>query len=200
MRTQLRKPHRHSDDRTAVPAPRLFTVDEYERMAETGILRPDERVELLAGVIYAMAAMGSRHAAGVRDIDDWFHLRLGNRAIVSVQCPIRLGEFGEPEPDIAILRLRQDRYREAHPGPADVLLAIEVSDSSLSFDRGVKLPQYAAAGIPEVWIVDLNRRRVLVYREPRDGRYVQTSIVARGGALSPLAFPDLTLKLADVLA
>jgi Uma2 family endonuclease len=178
---------------------RHFTVDEYYRMAKAGVLREDERVELLDGEIIEMSPIGSRHAACVRGLTRQFVRQLGDKAIVSTQNPVRLSSGSEPEPDIALLRPKDDGYANSHPGPADVLLLIEVADTTLDYDRDTKLLFYAAASIPEVWIWDLNGERVLVYREPHDGQYRQTSVVERGGVLSPMAFPDLELLVDDFL-
>jgi Uma2 family endonuclease len=187
----------------AVPEPelqrRLFSIDEYERMIAAGILQEGERVELLGGEIYCMAAMGARHFACVMDVYDWFRLRLGNRATVRAQGPLRLPPNYEPEPDIALVRHRSDSYRTAHPGPADVMLVIEMADTSLRSDRELTLPRYAAAGIPDTWQVDLPGERILVHREPKDGVYTSIATFRRGDTLSPLAFPDLTLAVSDVL-
>lgn len=139
----------------APPALRRFSVDDYYAMAEAGILQPDERTELLEGVVFCMAAMGSRHAAGVTRSEYRLLPALMNRALVRVQAPLHRGERSEPEPDIAVVRLRADAYDGAHPVPQDAYLLIEVSDSSIAFDRDQKLPLYAAAGIPELWIVDI---------------------------------------------
>lgn len=178
---------------------RRFTVDEYECMGRAGILHEDDRVELLDGEVIVMAAVGSRHVACVMDLAEWFTLRSTGRARVSVQNPVRLSSGSEPEPDIAILRLRPDRYIQALPGPEDVLLLIEVADTSLRYDRETKLPLYAAAGIPEVWIVDLESERVLVYRSPRGGGYQYAAVVERGGTLTPESFPALVLPIDDIL-
>lgn len=178
---------------------RLFTVDEYERMAEAGILHEDERVELIEGEIVRMAAIGALHAVCVTDLQNWFVPRLLGRAIVRVQNPVRLLPRSEPEPDILIVRPRADNYRKSHPGPADVQLLIEVAQSSLGYDRERKLPLYAAAGIPEVWIADLDGERMLVHREPQRRRYASVVTIERGGSLTPAAFPDLTLTLDDAL-
>jgi Uma2 family endonuclease len=182
---------------TALPARWRFTVDDYEGMIESGILDENDRVELIDGEIIEMAAVGGQHAACVNDLAEWFILRLQGRAIISIQNPVRLRPRSEPEPDIMLLRPRGDRYRQGLPGPEDVLLIIEVSDSTLHFDRGTKLPLYAAAGIPEVWIVDLERRRVLVHRQP-DGDLYREAVVVDDGSLSPLAFPDATLRLDEI--
>ena len=178
---------------------RRFTVDEYDCMGRAGILHEDERVELIDGEIIQMAAMGARHASCIIFLTEWFILRLAGRALLSPQTPLRLGPRQEPEPDVALLRPRPDRYATGHPGPADVLLIIEVADTSLEYDRDVKLLRYAASGIPEVWIIDLEGERVLVYRRPHSGGYEYTETVELGGTLVPQAFPDLALPVAELL-
>lgn len=183
----------------ALPARRRFTVDEYYRMAEAGILGPDERVELLDGEIIEMAAIGTRHATCVRLLDGWFQKNLAGRAIVSCQMPVRLSSRAEPEPDIALLRPRPDQYGSGHPGPGDVLLMIEVADTSLGYDHDRKLPRYAEAGIPEVWLADLTHDQVLVHSDPAGGRYQTARVARRGDTLAPAAFPDLFVPIADVL-
>lgn len=183
---------------SALPARRRFTVEEYHRMGRAGILCEDDRVELIEGDIIQMAPIGSPHAAGVAVLTRWFNIGLQDRAVVWPQNPIRLGPRTEPEPDLALLRLRADQYRDAHPTPRDILAVIEVSDTTLRYDRTTKLRLYAAAGLPEVWIVDLRRRRVLVFRDPRDGAYQQHEILGRNGSLAPLAFPDLVLPVREI--
>lgn len=191
--------------RTAAAAPepelkrRLFSIDEYERMIAVGILQEGERVELLEGEIYCMAAMGARHMACVTWLDHVFTLRHGGTALVRSQGPLRLPNDDEPEPDIVIVPFRSDFYRSRHPGPGDALLLIEVADSSVAIDRLRKIPLYADAGIPDSWLVDLPGERILVHREPKDGVYTSIATLRRGDTLSPLAFPDLTLTVDDVL-
>jgi Uma2 family endonuclease len=130
----------------SVPVPkRRFTVDEYYRMAEAGILRPDERVELIEGEIIEMAAIGSRHAAFVKRLNRMLVRGVGARGVVSVQDPVRLSELSEPEPDLAVLEYRADCYAAAHPTPADTLLIVEVADTTLGWDRGRKAPLYAVS-------------------------------------------------------
>lgn len=184
---------------TALPARRLFTADEYQRMGVAGVFRPDERLELLEGVIVCMSPIGARHQRWVDWLARWFHLRVGDVAIVRTQGSFRMNDGSEPQPDLLLLRYRDDFYGAAPPGPKDVLLLIEVSDTTLRFDHDTKLPLYAAAGIVEVWIADVERERVLVYRAPQDGKYTQQTIVRRGGTLTPAAFPDLILPLNDLL-
>lgn len=177
---------------------RSFTVDEYYRMAEAGILHEDDRVELIRGAIVEMSPIGSRHAGCVDGLSTQFHARLSGRAIIRVQGPVRLSSSSEPQPDVMLLRPRSDFYRTSHPGPADVLLIVEVSDSSLEYDRGEKLSLYAEAGIPEVWIVDLEHERVEVYREPEAGRYRRQATFEKAAAMAPQAFPDVAIG-ADVI-
>jgi Uma2 family endonuclease len=177
---------------------RLLTIDEYDRMARVGIFGPEERVELIAGELVRMAPIGSRHATSVANLDDGFHPRLPRSAALRVQSPIRIPQHSEPEPDIAIVRRRADGYVERHPQPEDTLLVIEVADTTLRYDRDVKMPLYAAAGIPEAWLVDLPRRRILVYRRPVDGIYGEVTVV-REGTLTPLAFPDLSIRLDEII-
>ncbi len=181
------------------PRRRLFNVDEYYRMAEAGIFGPDERVELIDGAIIEMAAMGSRHATRVRRLTRWWVLHLNDRAVVSTQCPLRLSSMSEPEPDIALLRPRADEYASTHPQAEDVLLLIEVADTSLAFDRRTKLPIYAEEGIVEFWLVDLNGGRVDVYRRPEHGHYQDVDTLTRGASVSPLALPDLRISVAEIL-
>ena len=178
---------------------RRFTVDEYECMSRAGILHEDERVELIDGEVIEMPPIGPGHAGDTKQLNQLFSSRLGTRAIVGVQDPIRLPPGAEPEPDIALLRPRQDFYRTAHPGPDDVLLIVEVAETSLAYDRDVKVPMYAAAGIPEVWVVDVAGGRVLVFREPQADGFRQMTVVESGGVLTPTAFPDLVIRVDEIL-
>jgi Uma2 family endonuclease len=177
---------------------RRLTADEYQRMIRAGILREGERVELLDGELYQMAAQGSPHFACVMRLNQWFIVSLGDRATVGTQGAMRLSAYSEPEPDIALFRYRDDFYEDALPRPDDVLLIIEVANTSLRHDRDRKLPLYAAGGVPEVWIVDLRRRRVLVYRDPSPDGYRQSITYTEGASLSPLAFPDLVIEWEEI--
>lgn len=177
---------------------RLFTADEYHRLIEVGILGENDRVELLAGEICEAAAIGSSHAGCVNRLNRWFSARIGGRAIVAVQNPVLLDPLSEPEPDLTLLRPRDDFYSKSHPTPSDVLLLIEVADSSWQLDRGAKLRLYAAAMIPEVWLIHLGERAIHVFRQPSGGRYTSVR-VARGTALvSPAAFSDLTISASEL--
>lgn len=178
----------------------LFTADDYERMCETGILRENDRVELVGGEITQMAAVGRRHASSVNALNDSLTEQARRRYIVSVQNPIRLHDFSEPEPDIALLVRRADFYRHRVPGVADVLLVIEVSDSSLEYDRRTKLPDYARSGIEEFWIVNLVNERIEIYTQPAGDRYAKVSYVERGEPLASVTIPDLILDADALLA
>ena len=157
-----------------VQAPkRLFTVREFHQMAKADVFLAGDRVELLAGEIVEMTPIGSRHAACVKRLNAMLSSRLGSSMIVSVQDPIELGEHSEPQPDLAVLRFKAHFYRDAHPGPEDVLLVVEVADTSADVDRGVKVPLYARAGIPETWVIDLTDRMIDVYGAPGHAAYAE---------------------------
>ncbi|WP_017661944.1 Uma2 family endonuclease [Baaleninema simplex] len=178
---------------------RQLTVDEYHRMAEVGILHPDERVELLDGKILKMSPIGARHAAYVNRIVKLFLRWFDSRASVSVQNPIILNEFSEPQPDVMLLRFRENEYYDALPTALDVYLVVEVAESTLEFDRSEKLPRYALAEIPEVWIVDTNADRIEVYRNPVEGKYQSSQILKRGDRISILAFSNREIELNTLL-
>jgi Uma2 family endonuclease len=151
---------------TIAPSRHLISVDAFHRMGETGILGPRDRVELIDGEIIDMSPIGVLHAAIVARLASHFSQRLGPIGVVWCQNPLRLDDISEPEPDIAILRPRADFYMTAHPGAADVLLVIEVADTSLAYDLGTKVPLYARHGIPEVWVIDAATRHTRVFRRP----------------------------------
>lgn len=184
-------------------APRLlkgpFTVADYHRMAETGILRPDARVELLDGQVVEMSPIGSRHAGCVNRLTRLLTQALGDRATVAIQNPAVLDDFSEPQPDVAVMKFRSDGYAARHPSPDDVLLLIEVMVSSADFDRDVKTPLYARAGIREVWLVDLEAAAIEVYREPGPEGYAVVRRGARGDALTPATLPHLSFAASDIL-
>lgn len=176
-----------------------LTVDDYHRLTEIGVFSPDEGVELIEGDVFLLSPIRSRHAACVRRLDDRLRERLGRRAIVSVQCPVRIGMHSEPEPDLALLRTRADYYADGHPGPLDVLLLIEVMETTSDHDRGVKLALYARSGVAEVWLVDLPGERIEVHRRPLGDIYSETRILPRGQVLAPEAFPDVKLGVDALL-
>ena len=178
---------------------RRFTADEYHRMGQVGILAEDDRLELLEGEIVEMAPIGSKHQATVDRLNALFSRRLADSATVRVQGPVRLGGDSEPQPDVSLLRLRPDFYQFGHPGPGDVLLLVEVSDTSTEYDREVKVPLYARHGVAEVWLVGLETETVEVYRGPAAQGYQNVSQSVRGQGLSPEFFPGLELAVDDIL-
>lgn len=182
------------------PVRHRFTVGEYHQMAEGGVFTEDDRVELLEGEIVEMAPIGSRHAACVTRLSRLFFGRVAGRAVVWVQNPVRLGEHSEPQPDVALLRPRADDYAGSHPGPDDVLVLVEVGETTEAWDREHKLPLYASAGVSEVWLVDLDARTVEAFRQPEGGAYREVERVGPGESLGPHAFKDLSLAASDLLA
>lgn len=178
---------------------RLFDVDEYHRMAEVGILTDEDRVELIDGEIVQMTPIGAPHSRCVMFLNDAFVRRLEGRAIVSPQLSVRLHRRTEPQPDVMLLRPPLARYARTIPGPGDVLLIVEVADTSQYRDRVVKLPRYAAAAIPEVWIVDLAAGVIDVHREPAARGYRVSRQLGRGQEVAPTAFSDVALAVDDIL-
>ena len=181
------------------PQRRKFTVAEYYRMGEIGILGPDERVELIDGEILVMPPIGPGHAGSVDFTADYITRRLDEQFIVRSQNPVHLSDSSEPQPDIAIIVRRRESYFTAHPTPADVLLVIEVADSSLEFDREVKAHIYGRAGVPETWVKNLPEDCIERFTEPGPEGYAQHSIHRRGETLTPVSLPDLELPVADLL-
>jgi len=184
----------------AIEAPELLrrhrlTVAQYHRMGETGVLPPDARVELIEGEVVDMAPIGTRHGGTVKWLNRTLSEAVGQRAIVAVQDPLRLGDRSEPQPDLMLLKPRADSYRAAHPTAADVLLLIEVSDTTARYDREIKLVLYARHGVAEVWIVDLDHGQLSVHRHPADGGYGESSATAQPGVLTALALPGVAIDL-----
>lgn len=177
-----------------------FTVTEYEQIAAAGVLSADGRFELLGGEIVEMAALGPQHSASVTRLTELFYGLNKSHITIRVQDPVRLGDFSAPQPDIAIVNRRDDRYVGGHPEPEDVLLLIEVSESSLAYDRDVKLPLYAAAGIVEVWLVALLPQVVEVYRAPSENGYGEKRTLRRGDTLSPLHLPEAALRVDEMIS
>jgi Uma2 family endonuclease len=182
------------------PPRRLFTVEEYQRMAEVGIFHPDERVELIEGEIVQMSPIGPRHAGCVINVNRLFVTRLGERAIVSPQNPVVIRPRSQPQPDLLLLRPRSVSYSHEHPTPEDVLLAVEVADTTARFDRLVKARLYARAGIAEFWLLLTMDGSVEIYREPGSDGYASMARRGPGQTVSPLAFPDLDFTVADFFA
>ena len=165
-------------------ARQLFTVDEYYKMADVGIIKPTDRVELIKGEIIKMSPIKSPHSGMVNLLMEKL---MGNKHgdyIVAVQNPVRISDHSEPEPDLAVLKYRKDRYSKRHPRPAEVFLVIEVAGSSLAKDREIKKPLYAEAYIQEYWIVNLNDRQIEIFKNPFDGEYQEKHIILTGETAS----------------
>jgi Uma2 family endonuclease len=178
------------------PFPHRFTVHDYHRMAEAGILTEGDRVELIDGEIVEMSPIGWQHMLCVNLLNDLLSAHARSTAFISIQNPIRLSEHEEPEPDITVLRRN---YGSRIPGPEDVILLVEVADTSLSYDRTRKLPLDARAGIAEAWIVDLQGEALERHTDPAGGTYRLTVRVGRGKEIQSLAMPDLVLRVDDVV-
>ena len=185
-------------EREDVGAGRRFTVDEYLALGAAGILAKEERIELLGGEIIQMAPIGNRHMNSVDWVGHLMRESIGRRAMVRVQGSIQLDDATMPEPDIAVIRWRS--VNDIAPVlPSDVYLLVEVADSSLEFDLGEKLDRYAAAGIPEVWVANLRAGELVVNTEPEGSAYAHVRVIPLGGTVSPQAFPDVELELADFI-
>lgn len=176
-----------------------FTVEQYHEMGRAGILSGEDRTELIDGEVVMMSPVGPEHAACVRRLNRLFFELLRDRVTHSAQNPVILDEYWEPQPDVSLLVPRKDLYAQRHPEAHEILLAIEVSDTTLEDDREVKIPHYAATGVRESWIVDLQGERLEVYRRPTKSGYRSVRRLRRGEKLSPLAFPDLTITTDDIL-
>lgn len=176
-----------------------FTVADYHRMIDAGILTEDDRVELLGGEIVEMTPIGSGHAGCVNRLTRLLIERLARRAVVTTQNPVILDDFSEPEPDIAVCRPRSDDYADGHPRPDDVLLLIEVAQTTQAFDREVKFPRYGRTGVPEAWLVDLEAGVVEVHSRPGPDSYAERTLHERGNSLAPSAIADLTVEVDEIL-
>ena len=182
------------------PRKHRLSVADYHCMGEVGILGPNVRCELIEGEIIDMSPMGSRHAGTVKMLSRLFSRVVGDIAIVAVQDPIALDEYSEPEPDFALLKSRADFYKSAHPRPEDVLLIVEVADTSLRYDRETKIPLYARNGIPEVWLVDLVSLRIEVFLAPGVGGYGTIRLHELLKPLAPAALPEAVIDVSDLFA
>ncbi len=174
---------------------RTVTVEDYHRMGEAGIFHEDERIELIDGEIIKMTPIGSRHASCVKRLNQFFTVQLKERALVSVQDPIQLDEHSEPQPDIALLHPERSAYMHHHPTAGEVYLIIEVSDTSSSFERDIKLQLYAKAGIPEVWLVDLLSGCIEIYQEPSPFGFGLIRKKRGSDVISPSCFPDISVAV-----
>jgi Uma2 family endonuclease len=166
--------------------PHRFSVSDWQRMGELGLLAPDQRVELIEGEIIDMAPIGSAHAGLVTRLTDMLASRLSGRALLSVQNPLRLGDFSEPQPDLMLLRPREDFYSRSHPSAKDVLLLVEVADATLGYDRDRKVPLYGCFGVSQTWLINVPERMVEVYINPDPHGYADRHIARAGEALEAL--------------
>jgi len=175
-----------------------FTVDDYHRMAEAGILARDQRVELLDGEVIEMTPIGAKHIYCVGRLDDLFHEALSKQYLVLAQAPIQLDDVTEPEPDLVVLDRSRLISQEQLPTADDVVLLVEVAETSIQTDTQVKLPLYARAGVVEVWIADLTSRTLHVYRRPADGKYAEHQTITGDQSITPVNFPDLAVTIPQV--
>ena len=185
---------------TAGGQPYRFTVDEFARMGEAGIFTGDDRVELIDGEILEMTPIGALHAGVVSRLTELLVLRLAGKAYVSVQNPIRLAQHTEPQPDLVVALRRKSFYTDRHPEPDDILLVIEVADSSLGYDKLEKAPRYGRAGIPETWLVDLEAGEVTVYPGPGPEGYAGRQVRRRGDDVVATSMPEIHASVDDVFA
>lgn len=176
-----------------------WSVQDYHRMSELGLLDPDERTELIAGHITLMAAKGTPHVTSLYLLANMLREQLGSTALIRTQDPIQLDDFSEPEPDLAIVRGTVLDYAEQHPRPSDVYLIVEVADSTLNYDCETKDKLYARAGITDYWVLDLRNRQLHIFRDLTPTGYTSHLILTEPNQVSPLAFPSLTLSLTSIL-
>jgi Uma2 family endonuclease len=177
---------------------RPIDVSRYQKMVAAAVLTPEDKIELINGEMLQMAPLGLKHGSVLNRLTKVFVLGVGDAGIVGPACPVDVDEFSEPEPDLCVLRQRADGYTGKIPEAADVLLLIEVSDTSLAFDLGVKRALYARAAIPEYWIADVRGRALRVFREPQGGEYLEQTQHPAGSLVSPLAFPAIAVDVADL--
>ncbi|MEH2039267.1 Uma2 family endonuclease [Nostoc sp.] len=178
---------------------RLISVREYHQMAEMGIFHPEERLELIAGQIIRMSAKGTAHESAITRTERLLRQRLGDKVLLRIQSPVQLDDYSEPEPDISVVKLNPLDYEDHHPNASEVFLLIEIADSSLKYDREVKAIAYAKSGIIEYWILDVNGRKLYMYRLPSPDGYHSESILAEDVTISPLAFPDCAIAIRELL-
>ncbi len=176
-----------------------FTVEDYYRMGEVGILPPDVRVELVDGEIKQIPPIHPPHASIVHRLNAVLARKLHGKVVVGIQSPIRLDDYNEPQPDVTVLRFRDDYYCTQHPTPADVLLVIEVADTSLRYDRDEKMPRYGRYGIPEAWLVDVQAQTITVFTQPHAGGYREQHVLSHGQEIVSVAVEGLRLQVDEAL-
>lgn len=170
---------------------RLFSVAEYHKLAETGILREEDRVELINGEIIEISPIGPKHAGNMGRLAQFLTLLFRENAIIRVQSPVQLGTYSEPEPDLAILKPREDFYTTSHPRPNEIMLLVEFADTSLSYDQKIKLPLYASHNIPETWLIDLLENRIMVFEHPKGEQYLNINTFQKGEAVQSTVLPEI---------
>lgn len=183
---------------SALPAKHLFTNQEWQRLGTAQFFPAEVRSELMEGEIIERSPIGPTHRSCVDYLNHFLVKRLPETARLSVQNPITLGNLSEPQPDLVLMRFRSDYYREAHPGPEDIWLVIEVADTSLDYDRDTKGPLYARFALPEYWIVNLPQRCVEIYRAPRGRRYENRQIVSGETRIHPLSLPEVGIRVGSI--
>ncbi len=176
-----------------------FTVADFNFLSDGGKFKPDDRLELIEGEIYEMSPIGSLHARCVNFLNSVLTKILAGESIVSVQNPVIVNDFNQPQPDLAVLRRQEDFYKDSLPAATDVLIVIEVSDSSVQLDRNVKFPKYASAKIPEAWLIDLVADRIEVHFGPKDETYGTVKIYQRGEEITSETMPEIKFKVDDIL-
>jgi Uma2 family endonuclease len=180
------------------PHPKKFTTESYHKMSELGLFKEGDRLELIKGEIIEMSPVGLKHASCVKRLNHLFMKKLGDQVIVGVQDPIQLEDNSEPQPDLVLLKPRSDFYANKHPQAKDILLLIEVSDSSLEYDRTVKIPLYAENQISEVWLVDLNESCLEIYRKPYQNYYQNTQKLSPINSIILSNFPKVEIKINEL--
>lgn len=178
---------------------RRFTVKDYHKMGEIGVFENDEKTELINGEIIKMSPIGKRHASCVNRCNRLFYQTLGDRILISVQNPIQLNDLSQPQPDLVLLQPRPDFYEKQHPQPSDILLLIEVADTTIEFDQQVKIPLYCQNHIQEVWLIDLNQNIIRMYRTPTANGYQFIQLFEPEQTLALGAFPDVTINVNEIL-
>jgi Uma2 family endonuclease len=178
---------------------RCLTIEDYHRMAEAGIFSPDERVELLDGTLLKMAAKETAHSSATTRTRRALEQGLRGRGLIRIQDPVQLDDLSEPEPDIAIVALDSLEYAAHHPQPSEIFLLIEIADSSLDFDCGTKASAYARSGVLEYWVLDVQSRKLHVFRSPMTQTYESEFVFAETMQIAPLAFPDCILEIREML-
>lgn len=182
-----------------LPARKIFTVREYHKMIDAGVFVGNSDWELIEGEIVKKMTVGDYHISCVNRLNMFFAVKLAGKAIVSVQNPVVISDVSEPEPDVTILRFREDFYASGKATAKDVLLLIEVSDSTVSYDRSTKIALYGEAGVSEVWLVNLPRQILEVYTEPQNGKYKVVKKVGKNETVAPQLMPEIKMKVSEII-